>query len=36
MMNEVSVAVLYSALRKPKPRALMEFARNVLISATRF
>lgn len=33
-MNEVSAAVLYAAFCKPKLRALMEFARNVLISAT--
>lgn len=33
-MNKVSAAVLYAAFCKPKLRALMEFARNVLISAT--
>jgi len=33
-VSEVSAAVLYAAFCKPKLRALMEFARNVLISAT--
>jgi hypothetical protein len=35
-LNEVSAAVLYSAFCKPKPRALMEFAKNVLIWAACF
>jgi hypothetical protein len=33
-VNEVSAAVLYAAFCEPKLRALMEFAMNVLISAT--
>jgi hypothetical protein len=33
-VNEVLAAVLYPAFCRPKLRPLMEFARNVLISAT--